>query len=182
MFPGCELTSDSYSVYITINDLPVGPVGDFMEKVINYIQGRVKNSIDYTNLPCIITLFGLISGGGIHLGIALGGSDYSISMGLNAVIGGEVYNSPTLIRYDSNEGFSSPAGELISNVVNGDWNSKSYKIETNMCFGCGSCVSSCPVPAIHESDGKYFIKSFCIGCGRCKEECPAGAITEKGWL
>lgn len=62
-----------------------------------------------------------------------------------------------------------------------------FDIDKN-CYGCGACVFSCPVKAIHlEMDNKGFFipkinKSQCIDCGKCDSVCAYlnVKITEKG--
>ena len=52
-----------------------------------------------------------------------------------------------------------------------------YKIDTNVCIGCGACMGSCPVGAISQNDeGKMVIdKETCISCGTCYAVCPVEA-------
>jgi len=53
-----------------------------------------------------------------------------------------------------------------------------YKIDTNRCIGCHSCMGVCPAMAISDNgNGKCVIdKKKCMGCGTCAGICPAGAI------
>ncbi len=55
-----------------------------------------------------------------------------------------------------------------------------FKIDKSKCAGCGACVRTCPLEAIHiGKDGKAIIdKKKCQKCGECKEVCPFGAIVE----
>lgn len=47
------------------------------------------------------------------------------------------------------------------------------------CVKCGACIKECPVDAIEERDGEYYINpDRCIQCGRCKDACPIEAIEE----
>lgn len=51
------------------------------------------------------------------------------------------------------------------------------KIEVSEdCIGCGSCLESCFVNAIHIKDGKAIVDESCRGCGRCVSSCPKNAI------
>ena len=52
-----------------------------------------------------------------------------------------------------------------------------YAIQKDLCLGCGTCESECPVGAISVGDdGKYVIKaSECIECGSCASVCPVDA-------
>ena len=51
-------------------------------------------------------------------------------------------------------------------------------VDKNICIGCGTCVSICPVEAISfGEDGKAQIdKTKCIRCGDCQASCPVEAI------
>ena len=53
-----------------------------------------------------------------------------------------------------------------------------YKIKSEQCMGCHSCMGACPVNAIVITpDGKCAIeKSKCISCGTCAAICPVNAI------
>ena len=45
--------------------------------------------------------------------------------------------------------------------------------DSNLCCGCGSCVSLCPVSAITYSNGTFEIdEEICIRCGLCYTCCP----------
>ena len=52
-----------------------------------------------------------------------------------------------------------------------------FKIDTNLCVGCGACMSACPVLAISINDeGKFVIDpDKCISCGTCMAVCREGA-------
>lgn len=44
---------------------------------------------------------------------------------------------------------------------------------TEECIGCGICQENCVEMAIHEKDGKYYIKEMdCDDCGICFTKCP----------
>ena len=46
------------------------------------------------------------------------------------------------------------------------------------CVSCGACVADCPVEAITENDGQYFIDpDLCTDCGACVGSCPTDAIS-----
>jgi len=55
-----------------------------------------------------------------------------------------------------------------------------YKIDSNKCLGCHTCMAVCPAMAISTSgDGKCVIdKTKCMGCGTCASVCPAVAIAQ----
>lgn len=51
-----------------------------------------------------------------------------------------------------------------------------YKIDKELCIGCGACAGGCPVECITEKDGKYEIDAAqCIECGACAGNCPVEA-------
>ncbi|MFX1449289.1 MAG: FAD-binding protein [Promethearchaeota archaeon] len=50
------------------------------------------------------------------------------------------------------------------------------KIDTELCTGCGNCISLCPYNGIKLVKNKAQITSECSACGLCVEECPAKAI------
>ncbi len=59
-------------------------------------------------------------------------------------------------------------------------------LESEVCRGCGNCMSSCPVAAITaenqpNDDRKKAVvdEHLCLGCGLCARSCPYGAITMK---
>jgi len=46
-----------------------------------------------------------------------------------------------------------------------------------ICIGCGTCVNTCPVKALKQTEkGIVINRSLCNGCGLCTEECPATAM------
>jgi electron transfer flavoprotein alpha subunit len=49
---------------------------------------------------------------------------------------------------------------------------------TEECIACGSCVDSCPVNAIIESNDIYKITENCTDCKACIDTCPVNAIVE----
>ena len=50
---------------------------------------------------------------------------------------------------------------------------------TKECIYCGACVNVCPLEAIYEKDGHYFLKrDICVECGSCAQICPVGALEE----
>lgn len=49
---------------------------------------------------------------------------------------------------------------------------------TDECIACGTCVESCPVGAIVESDEIFMITEDCTDCGACESSCPVDAIVE----
>jgi 2-oxoglutarate ferredoxin oxidoreductase subunit delta len=58
------------------------------------------------------------------------------------------------------------------------------KIDTELCEGCGDCVSSCPselLAVAEDGSKKYAIykgdPDDCLGCFACESECPNGSIT-----
>ncbi|MDR1721292.1 MAG: 4Fe-4S binding protein [Endomicrobium sp.] len=54
-----------------------------------------------------------------------------------------------------------------------------YKIDVNVCVGCGACVTSCPVSAIEQKEDKCIINAdVCKGCGVCESTCPVNAISQ----
>jgi ferredoxin len=57
----------------------------------------------------------------------------------------------------------------------------SFRIDAEVCTGCGLCRKNCPVDAIagerkqpHVIDPKR-----CIHCGACFDVCPASAVTKQ---
>ncbi len=53
-------------------------------------------------------------------------------------------------------------------------------INKELCTGCGTCESSCPLDVIYmdEGEGKSYVKypEECWHCGSCRQDCPEGAI------
>jgi heterodisulfide reductase subunit A len=62
------------------------------------------------------------------------------------------------------------------------------EINSDVCSGCGVCITLCPYGAleaeIKTEDGKEIKRSklneaLCQGCGTCASACPSGAATMK---
>lgn len=53
-----------------------------------------------------------------------------------------------------------------------------YRINEEICIGCGTCEAVCPVSCISEvEDGKRRIdEDTCIDCGACAGSCPVECI------
>ncbi len=53
-----------------------------------------------------------------------------------------------------------------------------FKINKDVCTGCGACKDNCPVDCISEADGVYVINADeCVDCGTCEANCPVNAIS-----
>ncbi len=51
-----------------------------------------------------------------------------------------------------------------------------YKINPDVCAGCGTCKDECPVGAISEGDVYSINPDECVSCGSCAGVCPCDAI------
>ncbi len=58
--------------------------------------------------------------------------------------------------------------------------SNQLKIDTTKCFGCGKCVSVCPMKNISLIEKQAVPRNKCTMCYRCISLCPAQAITLLG--
>ena len=57
-------------------------------------------------------------------------------------------------------------------------------VDTEVCSGCGQCVSVCAFKAIELEPRKKAVKineALCEGCGACAVTCPSKAIKHKNW-
>ncbi|MFO7936038.1 MAG: electron transfer flavoprotein subunit alpha [Kiritimatiellia bacterium] len=51
-------------------------------------------------------------------------------------------------------------------------------INTEICTGCGKCISSCPFGALSVTDGVAEVEpALCCLCGACVKTCPFSAVT-----
>ena len=52
------------------------------------------------------------------------------------------------------------------------------RIASQLCDGCGVCISVCPVNALGWRDGKAALiaPEKCLYCATCESLCPRGAI------
>ncbi|HPU02141.1 MAG: 4Fe-4S binding protein [Firmicutes bacterium] len=55
-----------------------------------------------------------------------------------------------------------------------------YKVNKDICIGCGACMDSCAEEAISmtEEDVAYIDPKKCARCGVCASLCPQEAIEE----
>lgn len=54
-----------------------------------------------------------------------------------------------------------------------------FKIDKDVCVGCGVCKENCPLDCIKLVDGKCDINADeCVECGTCASNCPVNAIAE----
>jgi len=52
------------------------------------------------------------------------------------------------------------------------------QVDTNVCQGCGVCLSSCPEKALYVVAGHAEVdEQRCTGCGDCISACPNGALS-----
>ena len=56
-----------------------------------------------------------------------------------------------------------------------------YKINEDLCIGCGTCAAVCPNSCIsHNDECKYKIDAeCCVSCGKCASVCPVEAISKE---
>ncbi len=54
-----------------------------------------------------------------------------------------------------------------------------HKINEDVCIGCGTCQSVCPVECISEVDGgkRRIDADMCVDCGACAASCPVECIS-----
>jgi flavoprotein len=52
-----------------------------------------------------------------------------------------------------------------------------FRIDQNLCVGCGSCIGSCPNRAIISRGNQVLITDMCCDCGICKHYCGIAAIS-----
>lgn len=60
--------------------------------------------------------------------------------------------------------------------------SRPYRIDPDICIGCGACIPECPVDVITGEKKQVHIidEEGCISCGACAEICPVDAISQIG--
>jgi ferredoxin len=64
-----------------------------------------------------------------------------------------------------------------ADIKKGGVSKMARKIDKDVCVGCGSCASTCPVEAIAPDGDKYAVDaSKCVDCGACESGCPVSAI------
>ena len=52
------------------------------------------------------------------------------------------------------------------------------KVDYEKCYGCETCINTCPYNLRIIIDGKSSVDpAHCVGCGRCVDVCPNGAIS-----
>ncbi|MCX5899338.1 MAG: 4Fe-4S binding protein [Proteobacteria bacterium] len=57
-----------------------------------------------------------------------------------------------------------------------------FKVDPDLCVGCGNCVDACPMKILALENGLCIITdiSRCLECGTCVRECAVDAITIEG--
>ena len=67
------------------------------------------------------------------------------------------------------KGFPKPAEVVGSNYY--------AKVDPELCKGCGTCITRCPIDAVIKKDSVSSINlKRCIGCGLCVPSCPEKAM------
>jgi NAD-dependent dihydropyrimidine dehydrogenase PreA subunit len=66
---------------------------------------------------------------------------------------------------------------LWRNFLNKTEKTMAYKISSDLCIACGTCIDECPVEAISAGDVYVIDADSCIDCGACAGSCPSDAIS-----
>jgi len=54
-----------------------------------------------------------------------------------------------------------------------------FRIDADLCSGCGSCEAVCPTGAARVQKGIAQIDTLlCARCGACLADCPTGAVIQ----
>lgn len=54
-----------------------------------------------------------------------------------------------------------------------------YKVNPDVCVGCGVCSANCPVECIKmENDHAVINADECVDCGTCAANCPVEAVEQ----
>lgn len=84
------------------------------------------------------------------------------------------FKKPTNL-YELPNGTYYEAGHLVSK--NAGWRTKHPEIDTQKCVGCLQCYLYCPEGVIRKEADKVAIDyDFCKGCGICVKTCRLNAI------